>query len=387
MKKYLWIIISVIILFFIQCKSQVENNRLAEETVTVDYKMAEKAIEWLEYIKSEPGPEKIKQYFMTEIAPTEGCQSIIRHWKRFREWDDEIFFNFIMEALGKIPTDKSVKNEDGSPTSFGMRQRLWLYALNNTGKLREDLSKLKEARVRDAALELAGKYLPDEADISNRFYVVLFGASSAFSVGDENGYDLLQLPKTPDGEVYVDNVIQTFAHEMHHSGFNNCTNKYMSDVKNKDRIMLAGILAAEGMPTHFINRVRENLSLMKSSPSEMHRMLTSQWEENLSRLSELYREAEKDIQLNMRGEIGQKEIFEEWMSGLQGPAYVLGSDMFSVIEKYLGLEEAKEVAKDYRRFLSIYNRAAEKAKAKGEDLFLFDKTLAEQLEKFTGDPV
>lgn len=384
MKKYSWVIISITILFFIQCKGQVDGDTSAGETVTVDYRMAEKAIEWLEYIKSEPGLEKIKQYFMKEVAFTEGCQSIIRHWKRFREWDEEIFFNFIMEALGRMPTDKAIKNEDGSPTSFGMRQRLWLYALDNTAKLREDLSKLKEAGVRDAALEMAKKYLPDEADISNRFYVVLFGASSAFSVGDENGYDLLQLPKTPDGEIYVDNIIQTFAHEMHHSGFNNCTSRYMAEVKNKERIMLAGILAGEGMPTHFINRVRENLGLMKSSTSEMHRMLASQWEENLSRLSELYREAEKDIQLNIRGEIGQKEIFEKWMSGLQGPAYVLGSDMFSVIEKYLGLEEAKDVAKDYRRFLSIYNRAAEKANEEGKDLFIFNRDLAEQLEKFAG---
>lgn len=384
MKKYSWVIISITILFFIQCKGQVDGDTSAGETVTVDYRMAEKAIEWLEYIKSEPGLEKIKQYFMKEVASTEGCQSIIRHWKRFREWDEEIFFNFIMEALGRMPTDKAIKNEDGSPTSFGMRQRLWLYALDNTAKLREDLSKLKEAGVRDAALEMAKKYLPDEADISNRFYVVLFGASSAFSVGDENGYDLLQLPKTPDGEIYVDNIIQTFAHEMHHSGFNNCTSRYMAEVKNKERIMLAGILAGEGMPTHFINRVRENLGLMKSSTSEMHRMLASQWEENLSRLSELYREAEKDIQLNIRGEIGQKEIFEKWMSGLQGPAYVLGSDMFSVIEKYLGLEEAKDVAKDYRRFLSIYNRAAEKANEEGKDLFIFNRDLAEQLEKFAG---
>ncbi len=385
MKKCSWIVVTIVILFSLPGQSQIKtNNNLAEQTVTVDYQMAKKAIEWLEYIKDEPDLEKIKKYFMTEVAPTEGCQSIIKHWQRFRNWDEEIFFNFIMEALNRIPTDKALKNEDGSQTSFGLRQSLWLYALNNTEKLRGDLNRLREARVKEAALALARKYLPEEADISNRFYVVLFGASGAFSVGEENGYDLLQLPKRSDGEIDVQNVIETFAHEMHHSGFSNCTEKHMSEVKNKERIMLVGILAAEGMPTHFINRTREKVNEMKASSSEFSRQLASEWEYNLSRLPQLYQEAEKDIELNMKGEIGQKEIFEKWVSGLQGPAYVLGSDMFSVIERYLGLEEAKNVARDYRLFLPVYNRAAEKARAAGENLFLFDKGLVRELENFAG---
>ena len=385
MKGRSWVVISLIILFFIQGQGQIKNNDTVEQTVIIDYQMAEKAIEWLEFIKDEHDLEKIKKCFMTEVAPTEGCQSIIKHWQRFRNWNEDIFFNFIMEALNRIPTDKSLKNEDGSLTPFGLRQSLWLQALNNTERLRADLKILKEARLREAALDLARKYLPEEADISNRFYVVLFGASSAFSVGEENGYDLLQLPKGPDGQLDLQNIVETFAHEMHHSGFLNCTDQHMSEVKNKERILLPGILAAEGMPTHFINRVKENLHLLKSSPNEISRQLASQWEENLSRLPELYQEAEKDIELNMKGEIGQKEIFEKWVSGLQGAAYVLGSDMFSVIERYLGLEEAKNVARDYRLLLSVYNAAAEKARAAGENLFMFDKEQVRELETFTGD--
>jgi hypothetical protein len=346
--------------------------------------MAEAAIAWLDYVKAEPGMGNIRQRFMTDVAPTEGCQAIIHHWERFRDWDEETFLTFILEALREIPTDQDLENEDGSLTSFGMRRKLWTYALNNTMRLREDLNQLKKAGVRDASLELARQYLPDDADISNRFYVVLFGASSAFSVGDENGFDLLQLPKRPSGEIFVENVIETFAHEMHHSGFSSCTEKHMTDVENEDGIMLAGLLAAEGMPTYFINRVRENLPVLKASTNEWHQMLAAQWKDNLARLPELYAQAEKDIRLNMNGGIGQQEIFETWMSGLQGPAYVLGSDMFAVIEEYLGLEEAKRIAQDYRRLLSIYNRAAENANAAGRKLFLFDKALAEQLTGFTG---
>jgi hypothetical protein len=98
--------------------------------------MAEAAIAWLDYVKAEPGMGNIRQRFMTDVAPTEGCQAIIHHWERFRDWDEETFLTFILEALREIPTDRDLENEDGSLTSFGMRRKLWTYALNNTMRLR-----------------------------------------------------------------------------------------------------------------------------------------------------------------------------------------------------------------------------------------------------------
>jgi hypothetical protein len=373
-----------IIIFSSQCSGPEPQAVQHQDAVTVDYRMAEAAIAWLEYVETEPGLENIRQRFMTDVATTEGCQAIIHHWERFREWDEETFLTFILEALGEIPSTQALENEDGTLTSFGRRVKLWTYALKNTIQLRKDLNLLKKAGVRDTALELARKYLPEDADISNQFYVVLFGASSAFSVGEENGFDLLQLPKRPSGEIFVENVIETFAHEMHHSGFSNCTKKHMTDLENEDRIMLAALLAAEGMPTHFINRMRENLPLLRASTNELHQMLAVQWEKNLARLSEFYAMAERDIQRNIDGEIGQQEIFETWMSGLQGPAYVLGSDMFAVIEENLGLEEAKKIAQDCRQLLSIYNRAAEKANDAGGNYFVYNAELAQRLQQFTG---
>lgn len=385
MKKYTIFILAFSIIFFSSlCSGPEQPATEKKNSVTVNYDMAEAAIAWLEYVETEPGLDNIRQRFMADVAPTGGCQAIIHHWARFREWDEKTFLTFILEALGEIPATQALENEDGTLTSFGRRVKLWTYALNNTIQLREDLSLLKKAGVRDTALEMARAYLPDDADISNRFYVVLFGASSAFSVGEENGFDLLQLPKRPSGEIFVENVIETFAHEMHHSGFSSCTKKHMTDVDNEDRIMLVGLLAAEGMPTYFINRVRENLPVLKGSQNEMHQMLAAQWEKNLNRLPELYEQAENDIKLNMNGEIGQQEIFKTWMSGLQGPAYVLGSDMFAVIEEYLGLGEAKKIAQDCRLLLSIYNRAAEKANAGGGNRFVFDAELVQRLQHFTG---
>jgi len=67
------------------------------------------------------------------------------------------------------------------------------------------------------------------------------------------------------------------------------------------------------------------------------------------------------------------------MGGIKGPAYVLGADMYATIDRYLGLDSAKAVIGDHRKLLTIYNAAARKANAGGEECFLFDDSLAIRL--------
>ncbi len=73
-----------------------------------------------------------------------------------------------------------------------------------------------------------------------------------------------------------------------------------------------------------------------------------------------------------------------WMAGTQGPAYVLGSDMFSTIDSHLGREAAFEVARDYRQLLVIYNRAAKIGNQAGGSYYIFDEVLASRVSNFTG---
>ncbi len=358
---------------------------VGKDIVTVDYQMAEKAIEWLEFIRSGADSASLRKAFMEKIAPTKGCQAIIHHWARFKKWNEEEFFYFLMRALDNPPSQEPRTNKDGTLTDFGIRRKLWLDALANPEKLRKNIAALKKAALKDTAMALAKKYLPQEAIISNDFYIVLFGASSAFSVGRENGFDLLQLPKTDEGSIDIQRTIQTLAHEMHHTGFSYCHDQYMSEVKNSENILLVGLLAAEGMPTYFINKPFDQLEKLKSSKEESNRQLAKDWKTHLARLPELYVKAAKDVQLNLEGKIGQKEIFKNWMSGMQGPAYVLGANMFFIIEKYLGVDSARVVARDFRRFLLMYNAAAKKAKRQGDPCFIFDEDLVDKVAAYTGN--
>ena len=358
----------------------------ARDRVTVDFEMVEKGIQWLEYINSGADEEAVKKFFMDRVAPTRGCQAIIHHWARFMEWNNETFYQFIMTALDRIPTDEKLKNEDGSLTGLGRRRMLWLNALNNTGQLKQRLEELEAIDFNNASLQLAKQFLPVQAVLEADFYFVLFGHSNAFSVGKENGFDFLQLPKTGEGKIDTHELTRTFAHELHHTGFEYLMKQDLKDVKKTENILLLGILAAEGMPTYFIDQPGKHLEEFKASKDPGHRQVAADWQKHSARLNDLYKEAEADLRLNLEGKIGQKELMSRWMSGSKGAAYVLGADMIGVIDKYLGKEAALSIAGDYRRFLTVYNRAAQTAAAKGNNLFIFAPDLAKQISQYRGEP-
>ena len=349
----------------------------ADTRVTFDFTMVEKGFSWLDLIRSGADEEAVKSFFMKEVATTGGCRAIIHHWERFMEWNNETFYSFILEALGHVPSDKPLKDEEGRLTAFGKRSMLWRFALDHPERLKNDLNALRSADFSAAAAK-ARNFLPAGADVSADFYIVLFGASNAFSVGEENGFDLFQLPRTGKDLVDIPSVIDVFAHELHHSGFFSLNERIMSDVKDSGRIYLLGLLAAEGMPTHFIDRGRLEEEAAAAGPESISAE-AREWKRYSADISGLYRQAETDLTANLDGDLEKAAILEKWMAGAKGPAYVLGADMIAVIERELGRERAVSVAEDYRHLLKIYNSAAEKGNAVGGRYFVFDKDLARRL--------
>lgn len=359
-------------------------SRPARDTVTVDYTMAERGIAWLELAAGGADDQTLREHFFDRVAPTQGCQAIVRHWARFRDWDEEIFYELILKALGRIATDEPLRDEGGNPTLLGRARRLWTAALADPAALRRDLEALRAADLRQTALERARRYLPDDADVTNSFHVVLFGGSTAFSVGDANGFDLLQLAKKPDGTLDVERVVATFAHEMHHSGFAHASEVHMAEVRDKDRLTLVGVLAAEGMATWFLTPPFAHLEQYRTSSDPGERELAADWDRHLADLPRLYRLAEEDLRRGLAGELPPEELRSRWLSGMTGAAYVLGADLCRTIEEELGVEAVKPIVRDYRRLLAVYNRAARQANARGAERYLFDQALADEVASFTG---
>jgi len=374
----------IICLFFLLSLfwPSIYSNQEKTDIVNIDFTMAEKAVEWLEFIKKGADDKSIKDYFVKNVASTKGCQAIIHHWARFRKWDNEEFYKFIMEALGRIPANKKGKNEDSSLSWFERRKMLWRQALSHPERIRKDINDLKKFNLKDKAIKIAKKYLPDDVVLISDFYFVLFGGSPAFSVGKENGFDVLQLFRTPDGNLYLEQIIITLAHELHHSGFYYCLNKHNPILKDDPNIMLLGTLVAEGMPTYFINRTQKNLEKLRRIDNPLLKMLVKDWNAYLLNLNESFRQAEKDVLLNLEGKLSVEDIHRKWLNGVQGQAYILGSYMFSVIDKYLGVEQAKKLVYNPLNFIAIYNKAAKLGNEQKGGCFVFSQKLVEKLSDY-----
>jgi len=366
---HLAIVLLLACLVLVACSGQKTAN--PAEHVSIDYKMTDEALDWLQLIRDGADNNEIREYFMTHVAPTEGCQSIVHHWERFMEWDSDKFLTFVLEGLGKIECDGPLENADGSLTGLGRRRMLWTWALENFDQLKRDVATLKQMHLTDTAAALAARYLPQNAQLKADFYIVLFGGSSAYSVGGENGFDMLQMPRSEDGSLDVEDALRTFAHELHHTGF-----AWLNDSIVSDNTKLVGILAAEGAPTYFIDGFPARADIYARSHDKLQSDVARDWRKHQKRLPELYAQAALDIERNFTGEATIGELFDTWMGGIKGPAYVLGADMYAIIDRYLGLDSAKAVIGDYRKLLTIYNAAARKANAGGAEYFLFDDSLA-----------
>lgn len=352
------------------------------DTVSVSYDMAAAGLRWLELVAEGATEERVRLFFFDEVAPTAGCQAIIKHWARFREWDEAAFFDFILKALGRKPTDAPILGKDGHPTAFGHARRLWAAALANRKQLRADLAALRDIDLRGTALAEARRYLPAEADVSNRFHIVLFGASNAFSVGNDNGFDLLQLKRTTDGSLDVAAAVALFAHEMHHSGLSSAMDLHMDKVADDPHIVLPGVFVAEGMATYFITPPGPELDRWRSSSDPLERQLAADWDRHAEMMPELYVAAAADIERGLDGELTTEKLVERWLGGMQGPAYAVGADMMRLIDRELGRDTAIGLARDSRPLLEVYNRAARSARARGVEAYLFPDQLAARLAAF-----
>jgi len=70
------------------------------------------------------------------------------------------------------------------------------------------------------------------------------------------------------------------------------------------------------------------------------------------------------------------------INGVQGQAYILGSYMFSVIDKYLGVEQAKKLVYNPLNFMAIYNKAAKLSNEQKGGCFVFSQKLVEKLSAY-----
>jgi len=348
------------------------------DKVIFNYEAAEKMIKWLKHMKEGADEKSLKNEFFNTVVKTEGYQTVLKHWSRFFEWNEEILYDWILHRLGKKQFDKPVIERDGNKVFFEYSVGLWRKAFSDPGAVEKDLQMLKEFNIKEQAIELARDYLPEEANLDARFYVVLFGGSGAFSVGDVNGFDLLQMMRKDDGTLFVGEIMRIFAHELHHTGFSDYFKNHGAETNKNEKLYLLSILMSEGTPTAFINNMPDALQYYTG---EIGFNLRKDWKFALTHLDSLYAQIETDV-ISSINKGWNQEMFGRWMGGWQGPAYSVGADIMRTIGTHLGKKRIYEMFRDVRLLPETYNEAAEKAVKKGEKKYLFTKSFIRKVRDF-----
>jgi hypothetical protein len=221
-----------------------------------------------------------------------------------------------------------------------------------------DLPKLIEDGVRYAQSWLPpGWKIPDFS-----LMVIPNGGSPAFTIESNQGYDLLQLPQGGPGELDLDWLVGTVAHESHHLGMRSMTPDSLTPADSMAYRVIS-LCIAEGAATEFISGppggcapAVQGVPFHVFTPelAEAWKQLVNEEEDILNHQVALLDQAAAG---QLTEEVFGSQLRDYWFSGAVGRAYVLGADMFGAIHLAFGKEGVFSVMLDPRKLFESYNAA------------------------------
>ncbi|MEJ2628982.1 MAG: hypothetical protein P8078_10540, partial [bacterium] len=222
---------------------------------------------------------------------------------------------------------------------------------------------------------------PQDAVINSTFYFYVYGDIESPLMGMENGIDLFNLPRDNRDNIEYEKIINKIIHWSFYDSFEEYAAEINKNIHMEEKIFLVKILAKLGIASYFFANTEE--SFLDNSKYYMYDY-PQVWESQYNRLPELYIVADRDLQNCLKGEIKEDELESYWLKGKVSPASVLGYNMVSMINDYLGREKVIEVVKDYRKLIFYYDRASQTAYQQGKDEYRFDKRLVYAIGFYTG---
>jgi len=221
-----------------------------------------------------------------------------------------------------------------------------------------DLGKLINDGVR-----FAQSWLPSEWKIPNFYFVVIpNGGSPAFTIDGVQGYDFFQLAQGQPGQVDLNWLVGTVAHESHHLGIRLDPPGGLSPAEAMAfRVVILTI--PEGTATYFISGSPPGRA--PAFPDARFHVTTPEvtkvWDEWVTQEEDLVQHQAALLDRAMAGSLTEDafntELRDYWLNGATGRAYVLGSEMFGAIYAAFGKAGALSVMQDPRQLFQMYNQA------------------------------
>ena len=192
--------------------------------------------------------------------------------------------------------------------------------------------------------------------------VVPNGGSPAFTIEDTQGYDFLQLSHEQPGQIDLNWLVGTVAHESHHLGMRSTAPPGLS-VADAMAYRVVTLCIPEGVATEFISGPPAGHA--PAVPGVPWHVLTpdlvKSWNEHVAGEEDIVKHQvtllDKATAGALTDEAFNQELRDYWLNGAIGRAYVLGSDMFGAIYTAFGKQGVFSAIQDPRHLFELYNAA------------------------------
>ena len=242
----------------------------------------------------------------------------------------------------------------------------WRSAYGDLPRYQGQLRRLEAAKLPeliDRGVRYAQSWLPPGWTIPDFPLIVLpQGGSPAFSIDGAQGYDFFQIPNTASGDLDVDWLVGTIAHESNHLGMH-AASAELAVAADSVALELVAMCIAEGVATEFISGPPPGL--VPAIPGVPYHVFTpalsAAWSARVAEEHAMFQRMETLLDRAMRDSLSQEQLNAEmrdyWFEGDIGRAYVFGSEMLGAIQLGLGKPAVFKAIQDPRRMFQLYDRA------------------------------
>ena len=308
-------------------------------------------------------PKEQASSMLDSLLDTRPYQVMFQHYNR--SWRPNhlpkpVFKRMILSL--RFPEEYSAGENERADT---MRSRWTKYYPDLSG-YESELRQLEAAdlhKLINNGVHFAQSWLPAEWKIPNFYFAVIpNGGSGAFSIDGAQGYDFLQLAQDHPGEIDINWLVGTVAHESHHLGIRLDPPAGLS-AADAMAYRVVALTIPEGAATYFISGSPAGRA-PAFPDARFHAFtpeMTRAWDDGVAQEEELVQHQAALLDRAMAGNLSEDafnaELRDYWLNGAIGRAYVLGSEMFAAIHAAFGKAGALLAMQDPRQFFQMYNEA------------------------------
>ena len=244
----------------------------------------------------------------------------------------------------------------------------WRAAYDDLPRCERQLARLESAQLPkliERGVRYAQGWLPPGWTIPDFALIVLpQGGSPAFAIDGTQGYDFFQIPTTASGNLDVNWLVGTIAHESNHLGMRGPQVRVYA-ASDSVALALVALCVAEGVATEFISGPPPGrVPAIPGIPYHLFTpALAAAWgervEEEPAMMAHMAALLDRAVGDSLSQDQLETEMRDYWFEGAIGRAYVFGSEVFGAIELGLGRTAVFEAIEDPRQLFQLYNRAIE----------------------------